>query len=183
MADHIEKKTTVPSYESEISVDPLNTNIEFSKDFESLKEKINSARPSIATGLSASQLENRRRLSVFSKKSMLDTMDDEKLIKYIEKNQLKLIGDDDSHCDPIKIFERNRLSIVSGKQAIEEEEDSPVPDDADPIKLVLEDQSIFYKENPICSYLKAGRGAIVSLLIFSLFFHVHGIRLFCGNFK
>ena len=181
MSDHIEKKKTIATDEPEIPNDEIQTNIELSKDIVNQKEKINYTRPSIANGLSPSQFENRKRLSIVSKKSISETMDDQKLVKYIEKNQLKLIGNQNSNGDPIKTFERNRLSIVSAKPAFEEEE--PATDDAQPIKLVLEDQSIYFKEKPIWSYLKAGRGAIISLMIFATFFLVHAIRLFCGNLK
>ena len=59
----------------------------------------------------------------------------------------------------------------------------PVPDDAEPMKLVLEDQSIFYKEIPIWSYLKAGSGVVITLIIFAFFFLVHVIRITSGEFR
>lgn len=181
LADDMEKKKKDTQDEPEISINEFTSKNEISKDNEPAKEKINSKRTSYANALSPFQLENRRRLSVITRKSISDTLDDGKLVKHIENYQLKLIGNTTG--DPLKTFERNRLSIVSKSLEAEKEEEIPSTNDTQAAKLVLEDQSIYYKEKPIWSYLKAGRGSVVSILIFSLYFIVHAIRLFCGNLK
>jgi hypothetical protein len=60
--------------------------------------------------------------------------------------------------------------------------EAPIPSDAEPMKLVLEDQSINYKEIPFITYLKSGTGVLITLAVFVLFFLVHGVRIFSGNF-
>ena len=124
--------------------------------------------------LTREQLENRRRLSVASQQNMITN--EESLMEHIEKNQLTIIGNEYPNSDPIKTLERNRVSFASA------DEEVPQPEDAAPMKLVLEDQSILYKEKPIVSYLKSGTGIIITLLIFALFFLVHLVRILSGNF-
>jgi ABC-type multidrug transport system fused ATPase/permease subunit len=45
------------------------------------------------------------------------------------------------------------------------------------MKLVQDDQSVYYKKSPILSYLRAGPGVIVTVFIFIFFFLVHGVRI------
>ena len=75
---------------------------------------------------------------------------------------------------------RRRSSIES---KMSNHGNEPIPEDAEPMKLVLEDQSIYYKEIPIWSYLKAGTGVIITLIIFAFFFVVHVIRITSGKFR
>ena len=134
-------------------------------------------RPSHDNHLTPTQVEYRRRLSVASHN--LSITNDDNLVKHIENHQLTIVSNENATSDPIKAFERTRLaSFVSNS----EEEEAPMPEDAAPMKLVLEDQSILYKESPIWSYLKAGNGVIITLVIFIYFFVVHVIRILSGNF-
>ena len=73
---------------------------------------------------------------------------------------------------------KRKISIMS---KISNHDIDPVPEDSEPMKLVLEDQSIYYKEKPIWSYLKAGAGVIISLIIFAYFFAVHVVRITSGK--
>jgi hypothetical protein len=50
-----------------------------------------------------------------------------------------------------------------------------------PMKLVLEDQSIYYKVPAIWAYLKSGYGITVSLVILSYFLGVHVFRVLSGK--
>ncbi len=79
-----------------------------------------------------------------------------------------------------QIVQRNEISHMSEANA-DTSLDSPVPTDADPIKLVLEDQSIKYPVSPFVSYLRAGNGALLTLLLFAFFFLVHGVRIGSGK--
>ena len=124
--------------------------------------------------LTPGQILNRRRLSVVSNSNIL-VDNDENVVKHIDSNSLTISKE--SKADPVKVFERARLSIVSNSN----EEEAPVPDDEEPMKLVLEDQSVFYKESPIKSYLKSGSGTVISLLIFAYFFCVHLVRILSGK--
>jgi hypothetical protein len=121
--------------------------------------------------LNNDQINNRRRLSL----SRHVKATDENLPIHIENCQLTLIGGEHSRKDSIKVFERNRMSIVT----IDNEEEV-VPSDAEPMKLVLEDQSVNYKQVPFFSYLKAGKGVVLTLMLFVLFFLVHGVRIGSG---
>ncbi len=114
--------------------------------------------------LTPKQVENRRRLSVLFQQP---TLTDDELASKIETNQLRMT---------VHPIVKKNLSIVA-----KIDPDEPVPEDADPLKLVLEDQSIFYKENPLYSYMKAGSGVVISILIVILFFFVHGIRVGSGK--
>lgn len=113
--------------------------------------------------LSPRQLENRCILSV----RFNANLDDQTLASKIEANQLRMT------VNPIA---RKGLSIAS-----QLEPDEPVPEDAEPMKLVLEDQSIYYKENPLYSYMKSGSGVCVSVSIVFLFFLVHAVRIGSGK--
>jgi len=100
---------------------------------------------------------------------------DENLAVHIEKSQLNLIGIEKMRRSPsVEVFERNRLSVVTI-------DDEVVPDDAEPMKLVLEDQSVDYKQLAVVSYLKAGKGTVITLLLFAFFFLVHGLRIGSGK--
>ncbi len=113
--------------------------------------------------LTPRQLENRLRVS----KKFKTYLTDDALASKIESNQLRMT---------VHPIVQKNLSIIS-----KIEPDEPVPEDADPMKLVLEDQSIYYKENPIISYMKAGSGILLSVLIVILFFFVHLIRIGSGK--
>ena len=63
-----------------------------------------------------------------------------------------------------------------------EEESEVIPQDAEPMKLVLEDQSVNYKKSPVLVYLRAGNGLIATVLIMLSFFLVHGVRIGSGMF-
>lgn len=76
----------------------------------------------------------------------------------------------------IKALEKTRQSIVSASDSI----DVVIPSDAEPMKLVLEDQSVNYKISPGLLYLKAGWGLIITLLIYGFFFLVYAFRVGTG---
>ena len=92
----------------------------------------------------------------------------------IESNQLMLLGGDHLRRNSISLIERNRMSIVTL------ESEAPLPSDAEPMKLVLEDQSIDHKDIPILTYLTSGMGVLITLSIFALFFLVNLVRIFSG---
>ena len=121
--------------------------------------------------LTHEQMVNRSRLSI----SQNLIPNDHNLAMHIESHQLTLIGSELSRNNSIKLIERNRMSICTT-------EDEPMPDDAEPMKLVLEDQSIYYKKSPLVAYLQAGVGVTMSLLIFALFYFVHLVRIGSGKF-
>ncbi len=126
--------------------------------------------------LNSSQITNRRSFSVAYNNAKKT---DENLAIHIEKLQMGLIGSEGvSRRDSIRVFERNRMSIVSTHE-LEVEEVSP--SDSEPMKLVLEDQSVNYKQSPVVSYLKAGTGIGATVSIFIMFFLVHGIRIGSGK--
>jgi ABC-type multidrug transport system fused ATPase/permease subunit len=122
--------------------------------------------------LNNNQLNNRRRLS--QNKHIVTT--DENLSYHIENAQLNLIGGEkNSRKDSVLLFERNRMmSIVTND---DDEHEQVIPSDAEPMKLVLEDQSVNYKQMAITSYLKAGTGIVLTILLFAFFFLVHGVRI------
>ena len=93
----------------------------------------------------------------------------------IEHNQLKLIGGEFSRHNSIRVLERNRMSVVTLNEAIVE--DQKALDEEPPKKLVQDDQSVNYKEIPMWTYIKAGKGATITLAIFVLFFVVHLVRI------
>ncbi len=135
-------------------------------------EEINKARMSSSSltaieerCLTPRQMENRLRVSMKFKTYLTD----DALASKIESNQLRMT---------VHPIVQKNLSIIS-----KIEPDEPVPEDADPLKLVLEDQSIYYHENPLISYMKAGRGSIVSVVIVVMFFLVHLVRIGSGKKK
>ncbi|CAF0866320.1 unnamed protein product, partial [Brachionus calyciflorus] len=139
--------------------------------------------PSIQeTDLTREQILNRKRLSVSN--HIITT--EENIAKIIESHQSTLMGTDVYSRRNSFANEKNRVSIVSAMLAqpdfeVEEEqkdEEEPAKvNDAAPMKLVLEDQSLTYKESPVLSYLKSGTGAIITLIIFAYFFAVHVVRI------
>jgi len=126
--------------------------------------------------LDSCQLTNRRSFSVANNNAKLT---DKNLAIHIEKIQLSLIGSEGvSRKNSISVFEKNRMSVVSMQ---EHEEEEMNPSDSEPMKLVLEDQSVNYKEAPLVSYLRAGTGAVLTICIFVLFFLVHAVRIGSGK--
>lgn len=124
----------------------------------------------ISENLTEEQQLNRYHLSKVN--TMVAT--DENMATLIEFNQL-VNGHESSL---IREIQKSRLSIVSAATSIEE----ITPSDAEPMKLVLEDQSVYYKKSPIVSYLRAGYGIIITLCIFAFFFLVHLVRILSGMF-
>ena len=122
--------------------------------------------------LDENQFKNRQHVSRLN--TILPT--DENMAVLIEENQL--LGQTASnHLSLIKEIQRSRLSIVSAVTSIEEIK----PADAEPMKLVLEDQSVEYKMSPLWAYLKSGWGAVITLIIFAYFFLVHLLRILSGS--
>lgn len=122
-------------------------------------------------GLTKEQNSNRARLSRLN--SIIDT--DENLAVLIEANQM--LGQNYRRESLIREIQLARLSIISAATSIEE----ITPSDAEPMKLVLEDQSVNYKINPGIAYLRAGWGIIATLAIFVFFFLVHLLRILSGK--
>jgi hypothetical protein len=75
-----------------------------------------------------------------------------------------------------KLIERN--SVIS--MATSENNDDLVPSASEPMRLVLEDQSLSYNVPPILPYLRAGNGVIITILYFAFFFLVHLLRILSG---
>ena len=97
---------------------------------------------------------------------------DVNIASFIEVNPL--LGQNKSSL--IKALEKTRQSIVSASGSI----DVVIPSDTEPMKLVLEDQSVNYKISPGLLYLKAGWGLIITLLIYGFFFLVYAFRVGTG---
>ena len=95
---------------------------------------------------------------------------------HFEENQLTLIGGEFSRQNSIRVIERNRISTIT----LQSDEEA-VSNDAEPMKLVLEDQSVDHKEIPMWTYLKTGNSVTVTLTIFVLFFLVHVARILSGK--
>lgn len=72
-----------------------------------------------------------------------------------------------------------RVSVVSVSDSI----DVVIPSDAEPMKLVLEDQSVNYNISPSWLYLKAGWGALITLAVYAFFFIIYGFRIGSGMQK
>lgn len=104
------------------------------------------------------QLSNRRRLSISHGMALSES----NIAKHIETHQLQ---------------NQRRLTVVSAFS----DQDEVLPSDAEPMKLVQEDQSIHYKVPAIMSYLRAGWGVIITLIIFAYFFLVHVVRILSGK--
>jgi hypothetical protein len=128
-----------------------------------------------STSLNTTQLNNRLRMSF--KKYMQPT--DENMAIQIENVQLNLINGEHTGRDSVNVFERNRMSLVTENR----EEETVIPSDAEPMKLVLEDQSVYYKKLALKCYLKAGTGVLVTLTLFAFFFLVHGVRIGSGKLE
>ena len=131
--------------------------------------------------LTNDQIQNRRRLSFTNN----IPNDDQNIAVLIEENQLNLMGAylRRSSNENYKAIERNQISMMTEiLQEEGEEENEVIPEDAEPMKLVLEDQSIFYKESPYISYLKAGPFLpIINTIIFCtmiiFFFLTYGLSI------
>jgi ABC-type multidrug transport system fused ATPase/permease subunit len=82
------------------------------------------------------------------------------------------------HSDSINAIEKSYADAMAGT-AIEEEaaEDDLMPSDSEPMKLIQDDQSVFYKKSPFVAYLRSGPGILATVLIFAFFFLVHGVRI------
>jgi hypothetical protein len=123
-------------------------------------QRVGSSSPISSSMLNENQISNPKNLSLNKKIKTTD----ENLAVHIENSQLNLIGIEKMRRSPsVEVFERNRLSVVTI-------DDEVVPDDAEPMKLVLEDQSVDYKQLAVVSYLKAGKGTVITLLLFAFFF-------------
>lgn len=112
----------------------------------------------------------------------------------IENHQSTLISTDaNSRKGYLEKIKRNRVGIASNvsenpqmfTNTIKEEYDAErgivMPEDAAPMKLVLEDQSLTYKKSPFLTYLQAGSGVIITLIVFAYFFAVHVVRILSGK--
>ena len=75
-------------------------------------------------------------------------------------------------------LESPRLSVVSLSDSV----DVVIPSDAEPMKLVLEDQSVNYQVSPSWLYLKAGWGVVITLLVYAFFFIVYIFRILSGRY-
>lgn len=120
----------------------------------------------LQTHVSEIQLANRRNLSITN--SMLAT--DKNIAKHIELNQL---GD-------TKYVSKSKLKAVASVSHHHEIH----PEDKfneKAMKLVLDDQSVYYNVLPSLSYLKSGSGVTLTLIIFMMFFLVHTIRILSGK--
>jgi hypothetical protein len=124
--------------------------------------------------LTADQKNSRRRLSVTA--HIRDS--DRQIARHIEDHQMDLLSVRRNSHDTIKIMEQNRMSIVT--EPSDEDGSEVMPSDAEPMKLVQDDQSIFYQNSPVIAYLRAGYGTIATVVIFLFFFFVHVIRIGSG---
>lgn len=126
---------------------------------------------------------NRRRLSITANYSIDNEQD---IIQHIEENQLSFLSvkrDSQETRDPIRIIEQNLMSTMThmhDESEEHEDEDELNPSDSEPMKLVLDDQSVNYKKSPMLAYLRAGYGIVPSILLFMFFFLVHGVRIGSG---
>jgi hypothetical protein len=123
---------------------------------------------------------NRRRFSLTN--NIPDN--DKYLARQIEENQLSLMGTGTHRRFSADIaLQRNLASMITDVTEIpEEDENEVIPEDAEPMKLVLEDQSVNYKKSPYASYIKAGLcstkcNAIMFLSLVSFFFLSYGTSL------
>ncbi len=79
------------------------------------------------------------------------------------------------------------FSIEAHEEVSEEHEEDVemkhvIPNEEEPpMRLVLDDQSVFYKKSPMWAYMRAGYGAVVTILVVLLFFLVHGVRIGSGE--
>jgi hypothetical protein len=123
--------------------------------------------------LTSIQLLNRHRMSLMNNV----TMAEQNMAKLIESNKLTN-AKDRNLINEIMI---NRTNSVISMAA--SENDDIIPSDSEPMRLVLEDQSLSYKVPPILSYLRAGNGVIITILYFALFFLVHLLRILSGEWS
>ncbi len=125
--------------------------------------------------LTPEQIQNRRRLS---RTLHISESDDAEIAKYIEAGQNGLLGNGRESNDVITVLERNRMSIVTES----DESDEPVrPDDAEPMKLVQDDQSVLYKKSAFVSYFRSGWGFTITALIIFFFYVVYLPRIGGGQ--
>jgi hypothetical protein len=75
---------------------------------------------------------------------------------------------------------KNNIKATDLLTITPEEDTEVIPQDSEPMKLVLDDQSIFHKKSPVMAYLRAGYGTIATVSIFLFFFLVHGVRIGSG---
>jgi hypothetical protein len=124
--------------------------------------------------LTKDQILNREHL--LRKNRIEDT--EENLAALIESNQMlgEFHRSGDDHL--LKAIQRARLSVVSIADSIGGE---IVPTDSEPMRLVLEDQSVNYKISPMMTYLRAGSGIVITLLVYAFFFIVYVFRILTGN--
>lgn len=80
-----------------------------------------------------------------------------------------------------KIFGRSKKTSFSSVTISDSIEDV-LPTDAEPMKLVCQDQSVNYNASPILLYLKSGWGVFITLCIFAFFFVIYIFRIISGNF-
>jgi hypothetical protein len=127
--------------------------------------------------LTPQQLHNRRRLSTTG------DISDSEISAHIEakiQNELLCVNGQNSN-NLIKALETNRMSIVSESDEPNEEDVAVVPDDAEPMKLVLDDQSVFYKKSAFAVYLQAGWGSTLTSVIVFFFYIVYLARIGGGR--
>jgi hypothetical protein len=163
-------------------IDPLQTDLkridehgeEDEKQEELTASRSDAVLPYPNEGLTANQLNNRRRLSITAQ---ID-QSDHQIARHIEDHQMDLLSVRRDSFNAIKIMEKNRMSIVTEH---DDDSDEVMPSDAEPMKLVQDDQSIFYKKSPVMAYMRAGAGFIATVSVFLLFFLVHGVRIGSGK--
>lgn len=88
----------------------------------------------------------------------------------------KLVGEHVQIIDDKTIKDKG-TNEESEEKEVGEDDDQIIPDDAEPMKLVLDDQSVFYKKSPVLSYLRAAPGLFWTSLMIVFFFFVYGMRL------
>jgi hypothetical protein len=73
-------------------------------------------------------------------------------------------------------IEKARLSIVS-LSTVEE----IIPTDSEPMRLVLDDQSVNFKISPTLTYFRAGWGTVDTISIIVFFFLIYVLRVVSGK--
>lgn len=98
----------------------------------------------------------------------------EKIIGKIEEHELQIVNLDRADTLRSRKHDLNTVFETNDPEEI-------VPHDSEPMKLVLEDQSVNYKKSPVLAYLRSGTGIIVTLMLFIFFFMVHLVRIGSGK--